>query len=145
MRALGFSIPRVAADELTKAAILSCTSTPPRRIYLTHAADLLTSYVDRKPRSTSASRKLFGPSAFPETGTHLCADPFEPASRKRYRAPEMSRLQGLATLWTCGLVPTPLEASFSPQRSWASLFRALSPSRWSERRFRRPLRSCASL
>jgi hypothetical protein len=81
-RALGFSIPRVAADESTRAAILSCTSTPPRRVYLTRAADLLTSYVDRKPRSTRTSRKLFSPSAFPETGTHFFAGPFEPASRK---------------------------------------------------------------
>jgi len=62
-----------AAHESTKAAILSCASTPPRRVYLTRAADLLTSYVDRKPRSTSASRKLFGPTAYPETGTHLFA------------------------------------------------------------------------
>lgn len=90
-RALGSLIPRVAANESTKAAILSCASTPPRRIGLTHAADLLTSYVDRKPRSTSASRKLSCPSAYPETGTHLCADPFEPASRKLCPALGMSR------------------------------------------------------
>jgi hypothetical protein len=60
-RALGFSILRVAADELTKATILSCTSTPPRRVYLTRAADLPPSYVDRKPPSTRSSRKLFLP------------------------------------------------------------------------------------
>jgi len=127
-RALGFSIYGGAANESTIAAILSGTSTPPRRVHLTRAAALLTSYVDRKPRLNSTSRKLRGPTAFPENGTLFCADPFEPASRKHCPALGKSRLQGLATLWTCGSAPISLEASFSPQRSWASPFRALSPS-----------------
>jgi hypothetical protein len=44
-------------------------------------------------------------------------------------APEKSRPQGLATLSTRLPAPYPVEASFSPQRSWASPFRALLLSR----------------
>jgi len=41
-----------------------------------------------------------------------------------YRPTQKSRTQGLATLSTSRTVPTPSEASFSSQRSWASPFRA---------------------
>jgi len=92
-RALGSSIPRVAADESTKATILSCTSTPPRRVYLTRAADLLTSYVDRKPRSTRTSRKLPGPSAFPESQDPFFRRSFRTGVPKAFTALGMSRLR----------------------------------------------------
>ena len=125
--ALGSPVSRGATDELTKVAFLSCTSTPPRRVHLTRAADLLTSYVDRKPRSTGTSRKLLGPTAFPEIAALFCADPFEPASRKLCPALGKSRLKGLATRLTCLSASTSLEISFNLQRSWASPFRAFSP------------------
>jgi len=98
-RALGSSVYGGAADELTIAAILSGTSTPPRRVHLTRAAILLTSYVDRKPLSNSTSRKLRGPTAYPETGTHFCADPFEPAFRKRCPALGKSRRRVWLPSW----------------------------------------------
>jgi len=50
---------------------------------------------------------------------------FSPDVPKACLAPEKSRPQGLATLSTCLPAPYPVEASFSPQRSWASPFRAL--------------------
>lgn len=59
----------------------------------------------------------------------ISSRPFRTSVPRTCRALEMSRLQGLATLWALDQVPNPLEAYFSLQRSWASPFRALSPPR----------------
>lgn len=141
-RALGFPAPAGAAHESTKAAILSCTSTPPRRIHLTRAARLPTSCVDRNPPSANASHRPLCPTAFPEPGTLFCARPFGPAFRKRCPASGKSRLKGLATLLTRvspgflgGLFQSPTLMGFSLQ--------SFSPPGRSGARYRVPFRPCA--
>jgi hypothetical protein len=47
-----------------EAAILSCTSTPPRRVYLKQTVFLSASYVDRKPLLKNTSLKLRDPTAY---------------------------------------------------------------------------------
>jgi hypothetical protein len=81
----------------------------------------------RNPRSESASRKLLAPSAYPDPGALLLA-PFE--AYGRLPAFQKPRPQGLATL-SAASAPKPLEAFFSPQRSWGFPFRAFLFSRGS--------------
>jgi len=60
---LGSSALRGVWAESTTQTILSCPSPPPRRLHVSRAAPVLTSYVDRKPFPQSPSRKLPRPSA----------------------------------------------------------------------------------
>jgi len=121
--ALGSSVPGGSTYVFTKVVFLSCTSAPPRRLHLKRSAFLRASYVDRKPRSKSTSLRLSGPTAYPEPGILF----FAPLSRPRpedFALPTGSHALGFGYPHSVSLIPSPLEASFSLQRSWASPFRA---------------------
>jgi len=85
-------------------------------------AHLLTSHADHDPLSEGTSLCAFGPTAFADPGNptfRLLAK----ASRRLCPADGRSR----SRVWLPFQRPQvsqPSEASFSPQRSWASLFRA---------------------
>jgi hypothetical protein len=128
-RALGFSISRVAADELTKATILSCTSTPPRRVYLTRAADLLPSYVDRKPPSTRTSRKLFCPSAFPESWDPFFHRPFRIGVPRAFALLPGCRVEGFGYPLNAYENPNFLGGLFQPPTLLGFAFQSFVSSR----------------
>lgn len=129
LRTLRSSVPRSPALELTRTVFLSCTSTPPRRLDLLRAVSLLASYVDRKPRSENTSRKLSDPTAFAVSRTPVCHSSDRRSGKKAF-ALLSSRTHLRVWLPSHGLLALKtLEASFSPQRSWVSPFRAfLLPS-----------------
>jgi len=109
------------------------------------AASLPASLVDPKKLSSCASQELSDPSAFAESGTLFATASFETASGKRLLASRKARTLGFGYPFY-ELVPNPLEAYFSPQRSWVSLFRAFLPSGDRSGRFQPSfLRSCTSL
>jgi hypothetical protein len=103
--------------------LLSCTSTPPKRLALTSAALLPTSHVDRDPCSVSPSRKLLRPSAFPDPGTLLRTLLLEERPGDFAPSPESPAHRVWLPSRRCD-APEPWGTSFSPQRSWASPFRA---------------------
>jgi len=112
--------------QLSDSSLLSCTSTPSRRLDLTLATLLLADYVDRNQLSESSSRKLFFPSAFPDTRTHLVTVRLLPSPPGNFYP---SSQVSLSRVWlpsqsVSRLFLIPLRASFSPQRSWDSPFKA---------------------
>lgn len=87
------------------------------------AAHLLTSHADHDPLSMSTSLCAFGPTAYSAQGL-----PFFVPFRRRPTSFALPAGGSAPRVWLPFQrfqVPQPWEASFSPQHSWASPFRAL--------------------
>jgi hypothetical protein len=93
--------------------ILSCASTPLRRLSPSLAVFLPAACVDRRPPSENTSRKLPCPSAFTRPRTLFFASPADEASQRLCPALRKSRPQGLATLSAVS-APRSLESLFQP-------------------------------
>jgi len=136
-RVFGFEAPR-RFRILIVGRLLSCTSTPPQRLS-SHAPPFYSRPMPTMSRSRKAPRyvhpalqhlrfrgtPLFAPFRRRPTGFTLPAGGPAPRVWLPFQRPS---------------VPRPLEASFSPQRSWASPFRALLRCRDREPVSRPPLR-----
>jgi hypothetical protein len=126
-RALGFPTLRGSTCVFTKVVFLSCTSAPPRRLYLKRVAFLRASYVDRKPRSKSTSLRLSGPTAYPGSGTLF----FAPLSRPRptgFTLPVESHALGFGYPRSV-LHPASLGDVFQPPTLMGFALQSLSPFR----------------
>jgi hypothetical protein len=71
------------------------------------------------------SHKLSGPTAFPESRALLFTPTVAEAAQERCPVPTKSHPRVWLPSRCDGLAPKSLGISFNPQRSWASLFRAL--------------------
>lgn len=92
------------------------------------AALLLPASVDFRRASKRTSHKIFGPTAYPVDAAPFSISSFGETFRGLCPALERPRAQGLATLSAAVILAAPtLEASFSPQRPWASPFGAFLP------------------
>lgn len=100
------------------------------------AAQLLTPLVDPKEYSSCTSLELTNPSAFAESRILFFATLLNGVWVAFTYYPEGSHVGFGYPFYE--LIPSPLEASFSPQRSWVSLFRALLPSDGRSGRFQPP-------
>jgi hypothetical protein len=137
--------PRTSRRVVTLfSVLLSCASTPPQRLSLTSAAFLPASHVDRDPRSKSPSRKLFRPSAFPDPETLLRTLLLEERPGDFAPSPESPAPRVWLPSRRCE-APEPLRTSFSPQRSWASPFRAFLLHSGPQEVSLQGFRSCAPL
>jgi len=130
-----------------KETILSCTSTPPRRLHLTKPIFRLMSYVDRKPLLENTSLRALRPLS-------ICGMPDSSMKHRflRNRCPVKLLSPPKVTptrVWlpsrTCVVLEHPLKASFSPQRFQVSLSKAFLLLGDREKVSLLPLRSCAFL
>jgi hypothetical protein len=122
LRVFSFGAPR-RFRILIVGRLLSCTSTPPQRLNFLRAAHLPVSHADHDPLSVSTSLCAFRPYSICGPGSPFFSpscDGVPPALPCQQEVP----LGGFGYPFSGLLVPRPWEAFFSPQRSWASPFRA---------------------
>jgi hypothetical protein len=125
-------------------SLLSCTSTPPKASFPSNSLHLSRIHVDHTPqldvpRLSSLSLQHFRNQA--PFFSHLLRN----ASENRCPDPQKFRTQGLATLSTASQLLNPSEASFSPQHSWDSPFRAFLRTCSRSSLTKTSIRPCTSL